>query len=525
MRRREAQSRCPDLEVVPQDMAAEARSWEPAVAAVETFAPGIEVLGPGRLALGARGPSRYFGGDAALAAKVAVAVETVVAEMSRLRAAKAGSWSGCCRVGVADGLFAAVLAAQRAPAGKPLVVPRAGSAQFLARLPVKVLAGADIGTLGELPGTADVAALADLLVRLGIKTLGDFAALPAASVLGRFGAEGLLAHRLARGLGGRPLQGRLPPPDWVVAADLDPPADQLHAAVFVGRALAEELHARLLGSGLVCTRLAIEAQTEYGTSLRRSWRHDGALSAAGIGERVRWQLEGWAQSGQPGMPGMPGMPGVCGEPGVRGGPGASEVGAAPAVEAAQAGRITRLALVPEEVRPDEGRQLGFWGNDAGAAARAARALARVQGLLGPEATVTAVLQGGRDYFEQVVLVPWGEPRTALRPDAGPPWPGRLPGVAPAIVHHPPLPAQLMDQARDPVSVGRRGGASAPPAWLVIGQGKPLAVDAWAGPWPLEERWWDGGGRRRARLQACTADGAAYLLACERQRWWVEATYD
>ncbi len=518
MRRREVQSRCPDLEVEARDMGAEARSWEPALAAVEAFAPGVEVLGPGRLALGARGPSRYFGGDAALAAKVAATVEAVVAGMS-LGNGAAGDWAGCCRVGVADGLFAAALAAQLASPGPPLVVAREASAQFLAPLPVRVLAGAELSALGELPATADMAALADLLVRLGVKTLGDFAALPAASVLGRFGTGALVAHRLARGLGGRSLQGRLPPPDWVVAAELDPPADQLHAAVFVGRALAEQLHARLVGSGLVCTRLAIEAQTEYGTSLRRSWRHDGALSAAAIGERVRWQLEGWAQSGQSGQTGQPSRPERPGPLGER------RVGAEPAVEAAQAGRVTRLALVPEEVRPDDGRQLGFWGSDAGAAARAARALARVQGLLGPEAAVTAVLQGGRDYYEQVVLVPWGEPRAPLRPVDGPPWPGRLPGMAPAIVHHPPLPAQLTDRDGGPVSVGRRGGASAPPACLVIGQGKPLVVNAWAGPWPLEERWWDGGGRRRARLQVCTADGAAHLLACEKQRWWVEATYD
>ncbi len=206
MRRREAQSLCPDLEVVRRDMAVEARNWEPAVAAVEAFAPGVEVLGPGRLALGARGPSRYFGGDAALAVKVAVAVGAVVAEMYRLQggdagSGDAGSWDGCCRVGIADGLFAAALAAERAPAGQPLVVPRGGSARFLAPLPVKVIAGAELSALGELPGTADMAALADLLVRLGIKTLGDFAALPAVSVLGRFGTEGLLAHRLAGGPG------------------------------------------------------------------------------------------------------------------------------------------------------------------------------------------------------------------------------------------------------------------------------------------------------------------------------------
>ena len=492
MRRREAQGRCPDLEVLLRDLPAEARQWEPAVAAVEAFDPGVEVLHPGQLALGARGPSRYFGGDLALAAKAAAAVEAVVAgglgaigDGEGARAAGPGpvgaGWDGCCKVGVADGLFAAGLAARLAPVGEALVVAKGGSAEFLAPLSVKVL-----------DNRAD---LADLLVRLGLKTLGDFAALPAPSVLGRFGAEGLAAHRLARGLAERTVRGRVPPPDWVIAAELDPPAEQLQAAAFLGKALAEELHDRLTGAGLVCTRLAIEAETEYGTSLRRSWRHDGALSAGAIGERVRWQLEGWAQASQAGA-------------------------------AAQAGRITRLALVPEEVRPDDGRQLGLWGNDAGAASRAARALARVQGLLGPGAALTAVLQGGRDYTEQVLLVPWGEPREPLRPGS-PPWPGRLPGVAPAIVHQPPLPAQLLDEAGDPVSVASRGNASAPPARLRIGSGASagLVIDAWAGPWPLEERWWDSGGRRRARFQVSTADGGAYLLAREGRRWWVEATYD
>lgn len=526
MRRREAQGRCPDLEVLLRDLPAEARQWEPAVAAVEAFAPGVEVLHPGQLALGSRGPSRYFGGDLALAAKVSAAVEAVLAggpgAIGDSEGARAGGpgpvgpvgpgdWAGCCKVGVADGLFAAGLAARMAPTGEALVVARGGSAEFLAPLSVKVL-----------DNRAD---LADLLVRLGLKTLGDFAALPASSVLGRFGAEGLAAHRLARGLAERTVRGRVPPPDWVIAAELDPPAEQLHAAAFLGKALAEELHDRLTGAGLVCTRLAIEAETEYGTSLRRSWRHDGALSAGAIGERVRWQLEGWAQ-------------------------------ASPAGAAAQAGRITRLALVPEEVRPDDGRQLGLWGNDAGAASRAARALARVQGLLGPGAALTAVLQGGRDYTEQVLLVPWGEPREPLRPGS-PPWPGRLPGVAPAIVHQPPLPAQLLDEAGDPVSVASRGNASAPPARLRIGSGASagganggsgasagpggscasaggasaggasvgLVIDAWAGPWPLEERWWDSGGRRRARFQVSTADGGAYLLAREGRCWWVEATYD
>ena len=353
MRRREAQGRCPGLDVLSSDIPAEARGWEPVVAAIEAFAPGPEVLQPGQLALGARGPSRYFGGDLALATKVAATVEAVVAGSTDEGGTNSrSSWAGCCRVGIADGLFAAGLAALQAPASKPLVVPKGGSAEFLAPLPVRVLALPGPGSPAGMAGSDRMADVADLLRRLGLKTLGAFAALPAPSVLGRFGAEGLLAHRLARGLEERPVRGRLPPPDWTVTAELDPPADQLLAAAFVGKALADELHSRLKDTGLVCTRLAIEAETEHGTSLRRSWRHDGALSVAAIGERVRWQLEGWAlQAGS--------------------------------VETSQAGRIIKLALVPEEVRPDDGRQLGFWGNDAGAASRAARALARVQGLLGP----------------------------------------------------------------------------------------------------------------------------------------------
>ncbi len=128
------------------------------------------------------------------------------------------------------------MAARQAPTGEPLVVPKGRSTEFLAPLPVRVLALPGLGSPAGLPGSGDLAGLADLLVRLGLKTLGDFAALPAPSVLGRFGTDGLLAHRLARGLGERSVRARLPPPDWAVSAELDPPAEQLHAAAFVGKA-------------------------------------------------------------------------------------------------------------------------------------------------------------------------------------------------------------------------------------------------------------------------------------------------
>jgi protein ImuB len=334
-------------------------------------------------------------------------------------------------------------------------------------------------------------ALSDLLVRLGVRTLGDLAALPGPSVLGRFGPEGVAAHRLARGQDERSLAARTPPPDLAVTAELDPPAERVDTAAFVAKALADELHERLANLGLACTMVAIEAETEHGEQLVRRWRHEGALTAAALSERARWQLDGWLTSGEDSRP---------------------------------SGGLTWLRLTPEEVRPDDGRQLGFWGGASAVDTRAARALARVQGMLGPESVVTAVLAGGRSPAEQVRLVPWGDRRVDVVAAEMPPWPGRLAGPAPAVVDFPPRPAEVCDGDRRLVAVSGRGIMSAAPATLTVAGGPPLAVTAWAGPWPIEERWWDAGGRRKAWLQLLLEDGAAYLVAREAGRWWVEATY-
>jgi protein ImuB len=72
----------------------------------------------------------------------------------------------------------------------------------------------------------------------------------------------------------------------------------------------------------------------------------------------------------------------------------------------------------------------------------------------------------------------------------------------------------------------RGEASAAPARLSIAGGRWCDIEAWAGPWPADERWWDADTRRRrARWQVSTTDGGAHLLAVEGGRWFVEATYD
>lgn len=462
LRRREAQARCPGLTVLESDPGRDARAFEPVAAAVAAFAPRVEIVRPGVVAVATRGPSRYFGGDDAFAARVAEAVASAL---------PAGAPT--CRVGVADGAFTASLAARRGA-----VVPPGESARFLAPFPVTAL---------------DRPELTDLLVRLGLPTLGAFAALPAADVLARFGAHGAVAHRLARGLDERPLVGHDPAPDFAVQVELDPPAIRVDTAAFAAKALADELHRALATRGLACTRVGIEAETEHGERLARLWRADGALTPSAIADRVRWQLDGWVNA----------TAGAADRP---------------------TGGLVLLRLVPDQVVPDDGRQLGFWGGVSEGDERAARALARVQGMLGPEAVVTAVPSGGRHPAERVTLVPWGDVREPARP-SDPPWPGRVPAPSPATVFAPPLTAEVVNEVGAPVGVTGRGAVTAAPVRVSVDGGRWADVEAWAGPWPADERWWDPAARRRrARFQVVAGDGA-WLLALEGGRWWAEASYD
>ncbi|HUQ62488.1 MAG TPA: DNA polymerase Y family protein [Acidimicrobiales bacterium] len=469
---------CPGFTVDGSDPDRDARAFEPVVAAVESFTPRVEVLRAGVCAFATRGPSRYFGGDEALAHRVAQRVDEVL-----------GTGAQPCRVGVADGRFAAERAAD---AGA--VVPPGNSAAFLAPLPVCTL------------GTSD---LPDILRRLGIHTLGDLAALPAPAVLGRFGPDGISAHRLARGLDERPLAARTPPPDLTVAAELDPPVDHPEALAFVAKSLADQLDELLVGQGLMATRVSIQFETEHGESLSRLWRHDGGLTAAALAQRVRWQLDGWlAHSGPSGRE----REAQC------------QSGREREAQGPTSG-VTLLRLVPDEVGPAKGRQGGFWGGQSDGDERAARVLARVQGMLSPEAVVTAVEAGGREPGDRVCRFPWGDTPPASDSKKAP-WPGRIPTPSPATVYADRLPAEVVERGGAVVNVTGRGHATSAPARLSIAGSHWTEIAAWAGPWPLDERWWDAAvHRRQARWQVVTTDGAAHLLVVEHGRWSVEATYD
>ena len=171
MRVGEALARCPGLALVPPDPVGVADAWEGVLRRLEAIGAGVESTEPGQACFDARGLRRLHGGH-----------------IDGVLAATRAALRRPARLGAGPTRFAALAAASRARARRPVVVPGDGARAFLAEQPVALLRHREV-----------TARMPDALVRLGITTLGDLAALPAAAMADRFGKAGLLAHGLASG--------------------------------------------------------------------------------------------------------------------------------------------------------------------------------------------------------------------------------------------------------------------------------------------------------------------------------------
>jgi protein ImuB len=256
MRVGEALARCPELRLVPPDPDGVRSLWRLALARLERIGAACESDREGEAFFEADGLRGIHGG-----------IEGV------LDAARAAVGRGA-RIGCAPGRFSAYAAALRArPRRRAAVTVKAGAVQsFLAPLPV-----------GLVRSRAGLEHLPELLERLGIRTLGDLAALPPAAVAERFGYPGLLALDLAHGRD-TPLEPRRPPEPVVERLDLPEAASgpQLERALelLVARVLSRpERRGRTLRSLGLAARFV-----EGGT-----WRTRATLRSASA-EAARLQL-------------------------------------------------------------------------------------------------------------------------------------------------------------------------------------------------------------------------------------------
>ncbi|WP_231920092.1 DNA polymerase Y family protein [Microlunatus soli] len=392
------------------------------------------------------------------------------AEAAALLAEKlvsAGIWD--LRIGIADELFTAEQAARLAVVQDHQIIETGRSAAFLAGLPIGVLAEDN---------------LVGLLLRMGINTLGDFVRLPAKDVLTRFGHAGARAHRLAGARTGRKLSGRSVPPEHQQQVSFAPGLETIEPIAFSSRQTADRFVAGLARNGLVCTAIRIEVDTENGWHHERRWAHPRWFDSSDIIDRLRWQLQ-----------------------------------ADPAPDP-----VVQIRLLPDQCESVGTQSEGLWGSAPDE--KIQRGIARVQGMIGFDGVLAAGIQGGREPADRELLTPWGEQPTSVRP-TGLPWPGSLPPPAPTRVFEQPLPAVVLDLEGQPIKLTDRGGISGEPGrFRPTKDGDFVPVEAWVGPWPIDERWWEEpDSPLRARFQIVAPDGSAWLLVATGSSWFTEARYD
>ncbi|HET9014237.1 MAG TPA: hypothetical protein VFN57_01485 [Thermomicrobiaceae bacterium] len=254
---REASALCPEAVVVAPNPVRDAALFEQIVARLERLSPLVEPDGPtseapGRCYVDLRGLERHHGPPERAAARLLATVPPVLRP----------------RAGVAPGKFVARVAAGRAAPGETRVVAPGEVVGFLAGLPV-----------GWLPLPLETVRR---LERLGLRTMGDLAALPAHAVQARFGPEGRRAWALASGLDDDVVRPRERQETVVEELTLPAPATSRETLLIALR----QLVARAFGRPALRGRSVRQARVRGVVEGARSWEHVMVLREPVGGERL-----------------------------------------------------------------------------------------------------------------------------------------------------------------------------------------------------------------------------------------------
>ena len=115
----------------------------------------------------------------------------------------------------------------------------------------------------------------------GIRTFGEFAALPEDGIAERLGEEGVQLQRLARGAGSRPLVPSNPAPPFAESIELEHPLTLLEPLAFLLGRLLRDLCARLESRGLAAHELKLSLALEGADPHQRVLHLPYPMRAAG----------------------------------------------------------------------------------------------------------------------------------------------------------------------------------------------------------------------------------------------------
>ena len=439
---KQARAACPGLVVVARDVDAELSATRELLDALETCGPLVEGAAPGCC---------YF--DVwSLPAGEAGALGAATALAGTL------GFSWCAAV--ADDKFTARCAALVGGGGVS-IVPPGGSTAFLAALPVTLLALA--------PDDADRFDL------LGLRTLGQLAALPAGPLVLRFGERARRYQQLARGDDDEPLQPRHAETVYEERfAFSDGAVDRLEPVLVALRSCIAAVAARLAGCAQTCDRLDIVLEFSTESTIVPVLLAEPSASAETMFHLVRIALESREML---------------------------ESIAAVAV------RITPCGQAPPQLSL-------FDGTAASRRTALAATLARLHASLRSDDVVMMIPAPARSRLPERMqtAMPIGSPRDL-------------------IASSQPR-ANATSQARG--TTLRERGAAATASWApalrLVDPPKPIAVPppdtARAGPFRLSESWWEHA-IERDYYQLVDSSGALVLVFRDMQdgRWYLQGVFD
>lgn len=467
MSRRGAHSLCPEAVLVPADPGREATRFEPVLRALDRHIAHVTVIQPGRVLFTAWGAIKAAGSPQLLA-------EALIGEINDV--------AGCdALVGFGQGTLPALLASS---AGQ-FITPE-HTQPYIDSQPIGCL----LSVASSEAMHASLAECVELLGRLGIRTLGDVRSLGRVALGTRFGQTGHLIWRLVCGEDVHVAHRQEAAPEFSSSRSFDPPLDNTEQTVFAAKTLADELGEEMVSRSLAGGRLTITALLVNGDDLQRSWLLDGG-SVKDIVDRVRWQLGSWLASGEDGA------------------------------------SIARLTLTMEDLLPAGYRPGPLWGGQSVSQQQAEKAAVRLQSLVGEEEVRVPQKVGGRLPRARFSDHAWNE-ATAEGGQAELPWPGSIPEPSPCILHADPPSVGLEGSCGHDLYVNGEGelacskGCADPAPAVLRADAENMEIGEFAGPWIIEQRWWDQP-TRRAYLQIVGRNAGA-LIYRETGEWKEEGRY-
>jgi protein ImuB len=424
----QALARCPGLHLQPGNAGHERSAQEALLQTAESFSPLLESTRPGVVTLELPGERQFHAED--FLQRIVVPLRALGLET---------------QVGIAGTPYLALLAARFSA---PVQVV-ANAASFLAPLPIAALQ----------PGEE----IAAILESWGIRTLGQFVALPAAEVWERLGPEAVQLREQALGAEARPLRLVKPRELFAEQADLEHPVEMLEPLLFLLRRFLEQITVRLGHAYFVAGKLRLRLRFDNGATYQRVFTIPQPTREVTLLFRMlHTHLENFTSESP----------------------------------------IVALELAAQPVRPQT-EQFGLFERGLRDPHQFAETLARLQALVSPGEVGTPELESSHhpDAFH---LRPYDPEAAAPASDGG----DLLKGV-PWLRFRPPVPAHIILN-------------EAGPAFLYSARSTGPIKDA-RGPWLLEGNWWEDQSWSREEWDIATEEGF-YRLIYAGEKWFLDGIY-